>query len=101
MGKQYRIVTKEEAHKLIDASPGDVVMVMTYNSFCGISDNGKKVKKKKGKKLTDEASTIVLCENNPIITLNLHKKFFTDFSQADREKIVKSILLAKVNEDME
>ncbi len=72
MGTQLRKISKEEAHKLIDQAPSNSIMILTYNSNVGMSDTGKYVKKKKGKLLVDKANILVLAENNPIITLNLH-----------------------------
>ena len=70
---QFRIVSKEEAHKLIDEVPGNKVMVLSYNNLIGISNYRKYIKKKKGKKLVDKYSIIILSESNPVITLNLHR----------------------------
>lgn len=100
MESHLRIVSKEEAHRYIDQMPGDKVMILSYDTAIGLSNNGKFVKKKKGKKMADKALTIVLCENDPIMTLNLHDTIFTDFVEATkikREKIFKSILLANIS----
>lgn len=48
---QFRIVSKEEAHKLIDDVPGNKVMILSYDSVIGISNYRKFIKKKKGKSL--------------------------------------------------
>lgn len=96
MGTQLRFVTKEEAHRLIDETPGTGVMILTYDNSVGISDSGKFIRKKRGKKMVDKASVLVLAESNPVITLNLHGKYFSDFSRYDKENIDKSILLAKL-----
>lgn len=93
MKTQLSFVSKEEAHKLIDESPGDTVLILTYNDRVGISDSGRYVKKRRSKKMIDNASVLVLTKNSPIVTLNLHKRFFTDFQNYDRENIVKSIML--------
>jgi hypothetical protein len=92
MGEQLRFVSKEEAHKLIDAMPGNCVLVIKYNNIIGMSDNEKYVKKKRGKRYVDKSETLVL----PILTLNLHDKFIKDFSEYNRENIVRSIMLAKL-----
>ena len=49
MERQLRFVSKEEAHKLIDESPGDNVFILTYDGIIGMSDNGRYVKKKRSK----------------------------------------------------
>ncbi len=96
METQLRMVSKEEAHRLIDEAPGNVIMILTYNRKFGISDTGKYIKKKKGRILIDKASVLVLAENNPIMTLNLHNQCLSDFSCYRRERIDKSILLPKL-----
>lgn len=96
MEKQLRFVSKEEAHKLIDNAPGNGVLILTYNNVIGISDLGQYVKKKKSKKLVDKSATLVLADSRPIITLNLHDRIVKDFSEYDREEIVKTIMLAKL-----
>jgi len=96
MGTQLKLVSKEEAHRLIDEVPGDWIMILTYNREIGISETGKYIKKKKGKTMVDRASVLVLTENNPIRTLNLHSKCLSDFSFYKKEKIDKSILLPKL-----
>lgn len=96
METQFKFISKMEAHKLIDEMPGNKVMVLTYNKEIGISDCGEYVKKKKGKKYIDRATVLVLAENNPIVTLNLHGNFLEDFSSYNKETIDKSILLSKL-----
>lgn len=96
METQLKFISKEEAHKLIDEAPGNGVMVLTYNRRIGISDTGKYIKKKKGRRLVDKASVLVLAENKPIMTLNLHNKYFGDFSSYNREEIDRSIMLARL-----
>ena len=93
---QLRIVSKEEAHQLIDSAPGSMVMMIQYNCMLGISNNGKKIKKKKSKQCVDRSSVVVLSQSNPVIMLNLHNKFFSDFSEYKRENIVNSILLPRL-----
>lgn len=96
METQRKFVSKEEAHRLIEDAPGNKVMLIQYNGILGISDCGKYIKKKKGKKFVDKSSVVVLIQNNPIMTLNLHQKFFSDFCNYDREDIVRKILLPKL-----
>ncbi len=71
-------------------------MILTYDRNIGISNNGKYIKKKKGKRLVDKAKVLVITDNTPIITLNLHNTFFNDLMYYDREDIVRSIMLAKL-----
>lgn len=85
---QLRIVSKEEAHKLIDEAPGNSVLVLTYDEVIGLSDYGKYIKKRKGKKLIDKSQILVLSENNPVTTLNLHR--------LDLKNISKSIIIPKL-----
>ncbi len=96
METQLKFVTKEEAHEMIDNAPGNNVLILTYNQKIGISNAGEYVKKKKGKKLVDNASVLVLADNNPIMTLNLHNNFFGDFASYKKEDIFKSIMLANL-----
>ena len=96
MEGQLRFVSKEEAHKLIDESPGNNVLILTYNDIIGMSDQGKHVKKKRSKKYVDTSKTLVLIDTRPIITINLHDKIIKDFSSYNREHIVKSIMVARL-----
>lgn len=96
MEKQLRLVSKEEAHKLIDESPGNSVLILTYDNIVGISDKGKHIKKKRSKKYVDKSETLVLVDTRPILTINLHDKFIRDLSEYNRENIVRSIMLAKL-----
>lgn len=93
---QLKFISKEDAHKLIDEVPGDGIMILQYDNFCGISDTGKYIRKRKGKNYVDKASVLVLARNDPISMLNLHQRYFSDFSDYKREKIVRSILLPKL-----
>lgn len=96
MEKQLRFVSKEEAHRLIDKMPGNNVLIITYDNSMGISDDGKFIKKKKSKRYIDKSKTMVLVENSPLMMLNLHDRFIKDFSEYNRENIVRSIMLAKM-----
>ena len=51
MGVQLKIVSKKEAYKLIDEVPGDSILIIKYNDILGISNCGKHIKKRKGKKM--------------------------------------------------
>lgn len=96
MEKHLRFISKEEVHKLIDESPGDCVLVLTYDNTIGISKLGKKVKKRKSKKIVDKSKTLVLVDSRPILAINLHDKIIRDFSEYNKENIVRSIMLAKL-----
>ena len=96
MEMQLRFVSKEEARKLIDDIPGEGVFIMTYNNVAGMSDQGKYIKKRKGKRYVDRSKTLVLVDTRPILTLNLHDKIIKDFSGYNKERIEKSIMLAKL-----
>lgn len=95
---RLKIVTKEEAYRLIDAIPGNTVMIIQYNGILGISDCGKKVRKWRGKRYIDRSSVVVLSQNDPISMLNLHEKYFNDISDYDRDRTekIKTILLPKL-----
>lgn len=96
MEMQLKFVSKEMARKIIDEIPGNGVYIMIYNGAIGISDCGKYVKKKKGMRMVDKSSTIVLQQNNFISKLNLHKNLFNDFSDYNKEDIIKSILIPQL-----
>lgn len=96
MEMQLRFVSKEEAHQLIDSIPGNGVLIMTYDNDNGISNQGRYVRKKKGKKYVDKSNTLVLVDSRPILSLNLHNKIIKDLSTYKEENIVKSIMLAKL-----
>ena len=95
MGTQLSFITKEDAHKYIDALPGDGVFVLTYSEKTGKSDTGKFIKKKKGNKLVDKAKVVVLSENK-ITTLNLHDVFFNSFDDYKRKGTIKTIMIPKL-----
>ena len=96
MEEQLRLVSKEEAHKLIDEAPGNVVLILTYSNAIGISDHGRYVKKRKSKKIIDKSITLVLADSRTVVTLNLHNRIIKDLSGYNRENIVKTIMLAKL-----
>lgn len=95
MGKLL-IVTKEEARRMIDESPGNTVLVLQYDSSYGISDHGQRIKKKKGKQMVDRSSVVVLSQSNPVTMLNLHKDFFSKLDNYKMEGIVRSIMIPKL-----
>lgn len=86
---QLKRVSKEEAHKIIDEAPGNSLMVLTYDGIIGMSDYGKYMKKKKGKRLIDKYPIVFLSDSRPITTLNLHKL-------SDIKKISKSIIIPRL-----
>lgn len=87
-----RVVSKEEAHKLIDAEPGNKIMILSFVKESGISDNGKFLKKKKCKNIVEKSGTIILSSSFPIMKLDLHEG---GLAEIEKEDIVKSILLSK------
>lgn len=92
METQLKLVTKEEAHKLIDSIQGDSIFVLTYDEQVGMSDNGRFIKKKKSKKLVDKANALVLSQSR-ITTLNLHGNFLKDIENYKRNGIIKTIMI--------
>lgn len=91
-----KFISKIEAHKIIDMAPGNVVMLIQYNETIGMSDFGKRIKKKKGKKYIDKSALVTLSQEKPITILNLHEKYFCDFSTYRENNKMKSILLPKL-----
>lgn len=96
MEKQLRFVSKEEAHKLIDDSPGNSVLILTYNNTIGMSEFAKQIKKKKSKNYVDKFKTLVLVDSRPILIINLHDKIIRDLKEYSKENISRSIMLAKL-----
>ena len=92
MEAQLKRVSKEELHKMIDEIPEEELMVLTYRKDIGISDSGKKMKKKKTKILVDKATILILTESKPIRRVDLEGNF-GKFSMLSRENIIKTILL--------
>jgi ribosomal protein L29 len=92
METQLRKVSKEELHKMIDEIPEDELMVLTYKKDEGISDNGKRIKKKKTKVFVDRATIIVLTENKPIRRVDLEGNFYK-IPIMSKGNIIKTILL--------
>lgn len=98
---QLKLISKDEAHKLIENAPGSTVLVLQYNGTLGISDCGKHIRKKKCKKYVDQSSVVVLSQDDPdpVIKLNLHKIYFSNLSTYNiiyRTDNIKSILLPKL-----
>ena len=96
MEMQLKKVTKEEAHKMVDEVEGDTIFVLTYDKNIGISDNGKRVKKKKGKLMVNQSDLIILSEEEPVRTLSLYNNRHRLFDIFKRENIIKSIILPKL-----
>lgn len=93
METHLRKVSREELHKMIDEIPEDELMVLTYRKDIGISDNGKRIKKKKTKILVDKATILILTESKPIRRVDLEGDF-SKFSM-NKHNIMKSILLPR------
>lgn len=85
---QFKIVSREEAHKIVDKAPTNSVIVLTYNGVIGMSDYGKRIKKRSGKRLIDKYPIIVLSDSRLITILNLHKI-------NDMKNISKSIIITR------
>ena len=96
MEMQLKKVTKEEAHKMVDEVEEDTIFVLTYDKNIGISDNGKRVKKKKGKLMVNQSDLIILSEEEPVRTLSLYNNQHRFFDIFKRENIIKSIILPKL-----
>lgn len=93
MKTQLRKATKEELHKMIDEIPEEELMVLTYRKDTGISDNGKKIKKKKTKILVDKATLLVLTDTKPIGRVDLEGDFGIFMK---RNNITKTILIPQL-----
>lgn len=97
METQLKKVSKDELHKIIDEISEDELMVLTYRKDTGISDIGKKMKKKKTKILVDKATILILTDNKPIRRVDLEGNF-SRFSSINRN-IIKSILLPQTHKE--
>lgn len=80
---------------MIDEIPYEEIMVLTYKKDKGISGKGKRLKKRKTKQLADKADVVLLMESTPVRRVDLRGKF-NIFSKINRENIIKSILLPKL-----
>ena len=92
MGTQFKHVSKEEVHRMIDNIPEEELMVLTYRKDTGISDNWKRIKKKKTKILVDKATILILTDGKPIRKIDLEGNF-GKFISIKMENIIKTILL--------
>lgn len=95
METQLKLVTKEEAHELINSIEGDRIFILTYDEKAGVSDNGRSIRKKCGKKLVDKANGLVLCKSK-VSTLNLHENILRDVENYKREGIVRTIMIPQL-----
>ena len=95
MKMQLRYISKQELHKMIDEIPEEKLMVLTYKKDIGISDNGKMLKKKKTKKLVNDATLLIITESNPIRKVDLEGNFGL-FKTINRENIIKTILFPQL-----
>lgn len=87
METQFRHMTRDELHKMIDEIPEEELMVLTYRTDIGISDNGKKIKKRKIKIFIDRAKVFILT-TKPVKKVDLEG----DFSKLKKKNIIKTIL---------
>ena len=90
-----KYISKEELHKMIDEIPEEKLIVLTYKKDIGISDNGEMLKKKKTKKLVNDATLLILTESNPIRKVDLEGNFGL-FKTINRENIIKTILFPQL-----
>lgn len=90
---EQKTMKKEDVLKMLSEMLPDEVMVMTYNSEKGLSDNGKRKNRKECKRLAASADIITLSESSPIKKLDLFKY---KYGLLDRwgGKISKTILIA-------
>lgn len=66
------LVSKEEAKRMIDESPSEMIVISTINPVTLIHGTSKKVKKKKGKSLVDKATEIKYQNNDFFGMLSLY-----------------------------
>ena len=64
--------SKEEAKKMIDASPSELIVISTINPVTYVHGKSKKIKKKKGKSLVDKATEIKYQDNDFFGMLSLY-----------------------------
>lgn len=93
MKTQVKFTTKKEAHRLIDGFSGNRIYLLNYDCLLGLAKKGKYIRKKKGKRMVDKALALVLCIDDPVVTLNIYNSFFLKFNNS--RKNVKSIVLSK------
>lgn len=56
-------IDKYEAHGFIDGTLDNKIMLFSFDKAKGISDPGKRIRKKRGKRLVDRASIIIYSVN--------------------------------------
>lgn len=88
-----KIMKKEDVLEMLAQMLPDEVVVLTYNSEKGISDNGKRKSRKQCRKLVAAADVITLSEISPVKKVGLFKN---EYGLLDRwgGKISKTILIA-------
>ena len=64
-------IDKYEAHDFIDMAVGNKIMLLSFDKKKGISGSGKRIRKKKGKRLVDRASIIIYSETEYTKKLDL------------------------------
>ena len=57
-------IDKYEAHGFIDGTLGNKIMLLSFDRKRGISESGKRIRKKRGKRLVDKASIIIYSETD-------------------------------------
>lgn len=70
-------IGKYEAHGFIDGAVGNKIMLLSFDRKRGISESGKRIRKKRGKRLVDKASIIVYSETVYTKQLDLCGNNFT------------------------
>lgn len=64
-------IDKYEAHSFIDGTLGNKIMLLSFDRKRGISGPGKRIRKKRGKRLVDRASIIIYSETEYTKKLDL------------------------------
>lgn len=64
-------IDKYEAHDFIDRAVGNKIMLLSFDKKKGISGSGKRIRKKRGKRLVDRASIIIYSETEYTKKLDL------------------------------
>ena len=71
---QVRRIGKHEAHGFIDGVLGNKIMLLSFDKKRGISGAGKRIRKKRCKRLVDRASIIMYIETGFTKKIDLCEK---------------------------
>lgn len=85
-------IDKDSAYLAIDNSIGDV-MLAEYDFDRGVSNNFKRITKKRGKRIIDKAKTVLIKGKSPMIVLELQDKILENLENYIGEGKVKQLLL--------